>query len=337
MPDTTLTPAEINRRFAERILVTAADIVDYEQPDEGLDAVAAILQAKNQILSAEPDHHRALRSYGGSELIPDFGRYIAARFPEFRQPTGFGLTIGPWCRRQNTRAVAETLRAAAPAIGRTVEQRTIIAEQRSRLNDGEADQLVTLDHFNAFLTENKAAVDIRWNKPYDACPAKFQGTINGARWSFAVVPLTRAGAIFASNSDWPINPVQSALEFASYQAAKAGFPTGDADRRQCLVIHNRELTEPCLWGNITLSTHPFDALAILHEDEVTATRVWEIYPADTFGYGIPSRTVLSLNRAVQSRLAERPGVSPTALRDAWSAIEEAGLTEADILQIAQQG
>ena len=336
MLDTTPTPADINRQFAERILVGAADIVDYEQPAEEPDAIAAILQAKNQILSAEPGHHRILRSYGGSELIPDFGRYIAARFPEFRQPTGFGLTIGPWCRRQNTRAVAETLRAAAPAIGLTVAQRTIVAEQRSRLNDEEADQLVTLDHFNAFLTENKATVDIRWNKPYDAYSAEFQGTINGARWFFAVVPLTRAGAIFASNSDRPINLVQSALEFASYQAAKAGFRTDGADRRRCLVIHNREFTEPCLWDNITLSTHPFDALAILHEDDVTATRVWEIYPADTFGAGIPSRNVLSLNRGVQSRLAERPGVYPAALRDAWSAIEEAGLTEADILQIAQQ-
>ena len=74
----------------------------------------------------------------------------------------------------------------------------------------------------------------------------------------------------------------------------------------------------------------------MHNDDVTATRIWQIHPADAFGARIPTRTINDLNQAVQRRLDQNPKVNPERLRQAWAAIARSELTEADILRITEE-
>ena len=336
MPQAITCPAEVNRQFAERTLLRAADIVARDQPFGHPDAVDALLRAKAELLDAETVEQRTQRTYGAAEIIPDFGQYIASRYPEFKPPAGFGITIGRWCRRQNSRTVSETLRAATGPIGEAIVRRTVITELHQRLNDKEREQLAVLDTLSEFLTSQGIETDIQPYKPYDARPAEFHGQLSGRRWSFAVPPFSRAAAAFQANSDQPEQPVQSALDFAANQAEKTGFTTSPTGARRCLVIANREFTNPLEWRDICWNTTCFQAIAVMHQDDVTATRIWEIQPADAFGTHIPVRTVSDLNQAVQRRLDHNPNINPERLRQAWAAVASSGLTDADILRIADQ-
>lgn len=335
MPQATASAAEINRQFVERMMICAADIVFYDQPFGQPDAVDALLRAKTELLAEEPADQKVRRTYGGAEIIPDFGQYVASQHPEFIPPEGFGTIITPWCRSQTSRTVAETLRAGSQTIGVAVARRTAIAEQRKCFNDRELEQLETLDQLSDFLLDQGIAADIQGRKPYDAYPAEFHGQINGTRWSLAVAQLTHAGARFNADIEQPSNPVQSALNFAAQQAGRYGFRTSAAGARRCLVIHNREFTSPFAWEGVCLPMPPYDAVALMHYHDVTATQVWQIQPANCFGAVMPSRTVRDLYKAVQRRLKENPDVNPENLRRAWAAVADSGLTEEDIRRIAK--
>ena len=338
MPQAVASPAEVNRQFAERTLLRAADIVCQDQPFDRPDAVDALLQAKAELLAAETAEQKALRTYGASEIIPDFGQYIATTFPKFNHSAGFGITIGPWCRSQSTRTVAETLCKAYPAIGAAVARRTTMTEQLDRLNDREMEQLLTLDQFHEFLTGQGITADVQWHKPNEAYPAEFYGLINDARWSFAVTQLTHIGAKFAANSEYPHHPVQSAIYFAAILDTRNTFRTGPGDALLCLVIHNREFIDPSQWTSIRLSTHQYhyDAIAVMHDDDAIVTRVWQVEPANCFGPSVPSRTVQDLAKAVQRRPTRNPNINPEHIRRAWAAVADAGLTDADIRRIAKE-
>ena len=205
MPQATASAAEINRQFVERMMICAADIVFYDQPFGHPDAVDALLRAKTELLAEEPADQKVRRTYGGAEIIPDFGQYVASQHPEFIPPEGFGTIITPWCCSQTSRTVAETLRAGSQTIGAAVARRTAIAEQRKCFNDRELEQLETLDQLSDFLSDQGIAADIQGRKPYDAYPAEFHGQINGTRWSLAVAQLTHAGARFNADIEQPSN------------------------------------------------------------------------------------------------------------------------------------
>ena len=326
----------MNRQFAERTLLRAADIVCNDQPFGQPDAVDALLRAKAELLAAEPAEQTALRTYGGAEIIPDFGRYIINRYPEFRHPAGFAPTIGPWCRSRNAHTVADVLRDASTAIGATVAERTVIAEQLECLNDIESDQLLTLDRFSGFLTRQGVAATIRWNKPCEGSPIEFDGLINDTRWSFDVTHLTVPNPRFPTRDETPANEVQHSLDFAADRATKSACLAQSTGDRRCLIVHNWAYTHPTQWADVNLPTAQFDAVVIMHNDDVTATRIWQIHPPDAFGARIPTRTINDLNQAVQRRLDQNPKVNPEHIRQAWAAAATSGLTEADILRITEE-
>ena len=337
MTQTTLSTAESNRALVADILMTAADVVDRSQPHDQPDVVAAISEAKMAVLDQEPAQRKALRSYGAAEILPDFGRYIGKAFPEFKPTAMQRSPVSLWCRNADTRTVAETLRAAAAAVSDDVYRRSIAVEQRKRLSDKERDQLATLDQLVQHFASYAVAADIRWDKPYDAFPAEFNGTINGARWAFVVTEITRAGARFNAETHDLANPVQSALQFAYDDAVNARGETKTDCAQHCWVIRNAEFGDPTQWRNVELARHPFDAIAIAHENLPTASTVWQLVPETAFGDNIPSQTVRGLAAIVQQRQKRNPSINPKSLEQAWKAIEAANLTEDDILRIAQEG
>ena len=337
MTQTALSTPEINRALVADILMAAADVVDQSQPHDRPDAVTAISAAKVAVLDREPAERKALRSYGAAEILPDFGRYIGRAFPEFKPTAMQGAPITAWCRKADTRTVAKALRRAADVVGNDVYRRSIAVEQRKRLNDQERDQLTTLDQLVQHLASYAVSVELRWDKPYDAFPAEFNGTVNGARWAFVVTEITRAGARFSAETGEPANPLQSALQLAYADARNARKGTKANDAQRCWVIRNAEFGDPTQWHNVELARHPFDAIAIVHENLPTASTVWQFVPETAFGDNIPPQTVSDLAATVQQRLARNPSIKPKSLEQAWQALEAVNLNEDDILRIAQEG
>lgn len=336
MTQTTLSTPELNRALVADILRAAADVVDQSQPHNCPDAVTAIAAAKMAVLDREPAEHQALRSYGAAEVLPDFGRYVGRAFPEFKPTAIQRAPISSWCRSTDTRTVAKTLRAAAAAVSNDVYRRSIAVEQRKRLNDKERDQLATLDQLVQHLASYEVSAELRWDKPYDALPTEFNGTINGARWAFVVTEITRAGARFSAKTSEPTNPVQSALRCAYDDAMNARRETKANDAQLCWVIRNAEFGDPAQWRNVKLPRHPCDAIAIVHENLPTASTVWQLVPGTAFGDNIPPQTVSDLAATVQQRLTRNPSINPKSLAQAWQAMEAVNLTEDDILRIAQE-
>ena len=336
MLPTTLSTPEINRALVADILMAAADVVDRAQPHDRPDAVTAISEAKMAVLGQEPAESKVLRSYGAAEILSDFGRYIGREFPKFKPTAMQRSPITSWCRNADTLTVAETLRAAAVAVSDDVYRRSIAVEQRKRLNDKERDQLATLDQLVQHFASYAVSAELRWDKPYDAFPAEFNGTINGARWAFVVTEITRAGARFSAETGYPTNPVQAALQFAYDDAMNVRWETKANDAQRCWVIRNAEFGDPTQWHDVELASRPFDAIAIAHENLPTAATVWQLVPETAFGDNIPPQTVSDLAATVQQRLARNPSINPKSLEQSWQALEAANLTEDDILRIAQE-
>lgn len=337
MTQTTLSTPEINRALVADILRAAADVVDQSQPHNRPDAVTAIVAAKMAVLGQESAEHKALRSYGAAEVLPDFGRYVGRAFPEFKPTAMQRAPITAWCRSTDTHTVAESLRAAAAAVSNDVYRRSIAVEQRKRLNDKERDQLATLDQLVQHLASYAVSAELRWDKPYDALPTEFNGTINGARWAFVVTEITRAGPWFRAETRYPTNPVQAALQRAYDDAMNARWETKANDAQRCWVIRNAEFGDPAQWRNVELPRHHCDAIAIAHENLPTASTVWQLVPGTAFGDNIPPQTVSDLAATAQQRLIRNPSINPKSIERAWQAIEAVNLTEDDILRIAQEG
>ena len=121
--------------------------------------------------------------------------------------------------------------------------------------------------------------------------------------------------------------LQTALNKAIDHGNQQGKLDALGDAKYCLVIHNQQFLYEESWSEVACpDSGAIDVILMVHIDDLSPAKVWEVIPRDGFGKAVRSQDISDL-----ADIAEFKAVTDReAIRAAWAAIPE--LDEAEILQ-----
>ena len=341
--------ASINSEFAKATLERAADIFAAGQPEiEGATAYHALEKAGSEFHVEEPEAHRKNRTYGFRDLSVDLATLIRRRYPQYDDRFA---PITRWSRETDRETVVNTIREAATPISKMVAERTRTATKFELMSEKERGEFVVMERAKAFLQQQGLTVEVEWEREDpEKDPIDYRVTIDGTRWAFELTELRKdargshrkAGDPRANKSlteqvedlsraipkvpDGPAE-LQTALNKAIDHGNQQGKLDALGDAKYCLVIHNRQFLYEPSWLEVAYpDSGAVDVILMLHSDDLSPAKVWEVIPRDGFGKAVKSQDFSDLADIAEFKAA----TDRDAIRAAWEAIPE--LDEAGILQ-----
>ena len=354
--------ASANSQFAKTILHRAAGIFAASQREmEDTNAYTALQQAKDEFLSQETHSRRKQRTYGLKHLSVDLGNLIRQRHPKYADDWA---PINRWSRDVDQETVVKTLREAETIIGDTVAERTRNATKFELMSEKERGEFLVMQKAKAFLQEQDLTVHVKWERksPKDD-PIDYWATINGISWAFEIcelrktddpkshrrvgdprphttvyqeleelsAPLPGAGKTPEERQKEYDKALQAAFNEAVEHGNKPSKLNALNGAKYCLLVHNRHFLYEPSWLEVAYPDHgAIDAVLMLHIDDLSPTKVWEVIPNDGFAKAIKSQNISDLADIAEFKASAQKPINRESIRAAWEAIPE--LDEAEILQ-----
>ena len=343
--------ASANSDFPRTILRRAAEIFGASQRGtKDTTAYTALEQAKDEFVTREPRSLRKQRTYGFKHLSVDLGNFIRERYPKYADEWG---PINRWSRDVDQETVVNTLREAETVMSDTVAERTKNATRFEIMSEKERGEYLVMQKATAFLQQQGLMAQVEWEREDpEKDPIDYWATINGTRWAFEITALRKDGEeshrkVGDSNKSLhkeleklsaPIPKVPDsteALQVALDKAIKHGNEPAKLEAlngaEYCLVIHNRQFLYEPSWLKIAYpDLEAIDAVLILHIDDLTPAKVWEIIPNNGFGRTIKSQNISDLADISEFKVSGQKPINREAIRAGWEAIPQ--IDEAEILQ-----
>ena len=313
--------AKTNTEFALDVMLRVArTVAEHGELSEGETLkIDVLLKAQDEVQQRETARWKNIITYGWRHLIADLRSYILLNegvSPNLPAP------ISEWAQAHGPVAMAGKLREAAPVIARMAKERTIAAGRIGIMSRKELYEHVFIEGVAEFLKGQglQVAMSREWEVP--SAPLDYRGTVDGVSWAFELTQLredpkrayhrqighpkdrrTLEEQLRAFEQE-PMPIVLEGLEALrrnlnqaighGRKESKTKTLLGD---KYCLVIHNRQFTNPENWEKITLpELGEIDAVILLHDQPIPPGRVWEVTPADCFGKTVESNTVENLER-----------------------------------------
>ena len=345
--------ASANAEFAKTILHRAADIFNsYQQAMLDTNAYTALEQARDEFIAQEPKSKRGQRTYGFRHLTMDLGNLIRQRHPEYADEWA---PINRWNANSDKETVVNTLQEAEAIISTTVSERTRTATKFELMSEKERGEYLVMQEAKAFLQQQGLTVQVEWERQDPkADPIDYWATINGTRWAVEITEIRtdakeshrKVGSPKAHKTvdqeleelRAPIPKVEdgpTALRAALDKAIRHGNQPSKINAlhgaKYCLIVHNRQFLYEPSWLEITYPDRgAIHAVLILHIDDLSPTKAWEVIPDDSFGEAIKSQNISDLADIAEFKTSAQKTINREAVRAAWQAIPE--LDEAEILQ-----
>ena len=352
----------VNSEFAKTILHRAAEIfVASQRETEETTVYTALEQAKDEFIAQEPKSKWKLRTYGFKHLSVDLGSFIRQQHPKYADEWA---PINRWSRDVDQKTVVKTLREAETIIGDTVAERTRNATKFELMSEKERGEFLVMQKAKAFLKEQDLTVHVEWERksPKDD-PIDYWATINGISWAFEIRELRKTDDPKSHRrvgDPRPHKTVDQELEELSAPIPEKGKTPEERQKeydkalqtafneavehgnkpsklkalnraKYCLLVHNQQFLYEPSWLEIAYPDRgAIDVVLILHVDDLTPTKAWEVIPNDGFGNAIKSQNISDLADISEFKVSGRKPLNREAIRAAWEAIPE--LDEAEILQ-----
>jgi hypothetical protein len=282
----------------------------------------------------------------------DLGSLIRQRYPQYAD--GYA-PINLWSRETDRETVVKTIREAATSISNTVAERTRTATKFELMSEKERVEYLVMQKAMALLQQQGLAVQVEWDREDpEKDPIDYWATIDEKRWAFEITELRkdargshrkvrdpRSNKSLTQELEELSRPIPrvpdgpAELQTALNKAIDHGNQQGKLDvlgkAKYCLVIHNQQFLYEPSWLQIAYPDRgAIDVVLILHVDDLTPTKAWEVIPNDGFGNAIKSQNISDLADISEFKVSGRKPLNREAIRAAWEAIPE--LDEAEILQ-----
>ncbi len=353
MPRITDASPGINANFALTVINRAAELIADAATRAELDGsvVGAFQQARDEFLAAETRQQKSGRTYGLPRLLKDLGEFVKSRYPE--HAASF-TPVSDWNDVTSPGVMAQTLREAALALSRVVEERTIWSNWFEAMTPKESAEYELMGKAAAFLTQQGMVVSVAWDREDANDPIDYRATIDGTEWAFELTELRidaegshlsigypkerksvkeqleeLAGPL-VQIPDGP-DTLQKALHNAAKHGSKASKIKELNGARYCLVLHNRQFLSAAAWKEITLpNLMVFDAVLALHQESYPPGQTWQVF-RNGFGKPMRSNDVSDLGDMIIFRNSNRMRRSdPVRVKAALRHLEALELTEEDV-------
>ena len=245
--------------------------------------------------------------------------------------------------------MVQKLREAATVISEMVAERTRNATEFDLMSEKEQGEYRIMRSAQAFMQQQGLTVQVEWEREDPENDSiDYWATIDGSRCAFEITALRQD----ADESHRKIGDPRSnkslheelerlsgripkvedgpeALRAAFDKAIKHGNKRGKLNAlngaKYCLLIHNRQFLYEPSWLEIAYPDRgAMDVVIILHADDLTPTRVWEVIPNDGFGRVIKGQNISALADIPESEASGRRPVR----REAIPEVEEAKILRA---------
>ena len=333
--------AAVHSNFAATILTRAAEIVESGQSStdgEITTAYDALRVARDEFLRQESKNQSKQRLYGFNHLSVDLRQYIRKLHPQYVDEWA---TISHWSSATSSKIVARTLREAASHIGEVVAERTKNASGYDLMSEKERVEYFVMCKAVAFLEQEGLAVQVQWERDDPNAPIDYMATVDGTLWAFEITGLrkdspgayrkighpksNKSTAAQLEELAQPLPQIPQGPEILRAmldKAAKHGKQkTQTAEARgakYCLLVHNSQFLYEDDWKAIS---HPdysaFDAVLILHMDDLSSAQVWEVPHQSGFHTQFRNQTISDL-----ADIAEFKATWRVEFKDALKTVSE---------------
>ena len=342
------TAALANAKFVRTVLERSADIFAGGQPEaECPTAYTALEQARDEFHAEEKKHPKD-RTYGFPHLSVDLGRFIRDRHPQYADEWG---VINRWSRETEPETVVTMLRESAISLSDIVADRTRTATHFDQMGEKERGEYLVMRKAVAFLKEEGIDIEVQWERKDPDAPIDYWGTIRGHDWAFEIVGLRKdpegyhrklgnpkerkslADQLQQLGQPMPRIPddaetLQSVLTKAvahGLQANKVAAVT-EACAKYCLVIHNWQFLYEPAWQEISYpDLSGYDAVLILHIDNIFSRQVWEVPHRAGLAGQLRSQTISDLADIDEFKASRRDQLA--ADLEQFDDMEEQKITE----------
>lgn len=344
----------INANFAATVLNRVAELVDDAMAFDELDGsvIGALRQARDEFLAAETRKQKISRTYAWPLLLKDLGQYIKSREPAYADSF---TPVADWNDVTSPATMAKTLREAALALSRMVEERTIWASRFEAMSERERSEYELMRKTALFLKQHGLTVRVAWDREDPKGPIDYRGTVDGVEWAFELTDLridadgshltighpkerksipeqlAELAAPLPQVPDGPGN-LQKALHKAAEHGSKASKVAALNGARYCLVLHNRQFLYAPDWDAIAMPDYSaFDAILILHQEIYPLVQTWEVM-RNGFTKPLRSHNVSDLGDIIVFSNSNRTRRSdPERVKSALRRLADLELTEEDVL------
>ena len=351
------TTADINADFALAIINRAAHIVASSTPQDGenSNAYEALAKAGDEFLAGKKNKRR---TYGWTLLVHDLREFLEEQGIIEK---GTWASIGTWSTATEPKKVARTLLEAAPIVSQLARERTESASMFELMKPEHQQEHILMGKAASFLTSQGLKVAIEWHRENpDNDPIDFGGTIDDVPWAFELKrlrsdpegskrkvghrkerkslkeQLAELAKPIPKEPDSP-EELQKAIDKAITDASKTSKLDAANGANYCLVIHNQQFLYVPSWEHVSSpDLSAFDAVLILHQDDLTAAKAWEVPKQSGLNTVLPSQDINDLADMSEFMLSTRPKIDAEAIRSAWEQIESLNLTDEDFAQAIAQ-
>ena len=342
-----------NSEFVKEVLQRTIKIFASGQiGTEDANVYTALKQAKDDFLAQEPKNKRAKRTYGFTQMSVDLGNFIWQRYPKHSEGPA---PINEWSSDADQETVVKVLQEAVIIISDAVAERTRNAPLSEFMSQKERGECLAMHKAKSFLQQQGLTVEVDWERedPRTA-PIDYRATVNGTRWAIEITELRKdAKGSHRTVGDpkphktlhqelqelsAPIPKVEDgpeALKATLNKAVEHGNQPAKLEAlngaKYCLLIHNQQFLYEPSWLEIPYPDRgAVDVVLIIHIDDLTSTKVWEVIPNDGFGQAIKSQNISDLADIADFKASSREFLSSKAVGAKSDMVPE--MDETEILQ-----
>lgn len=228
--------------------------------------------------------------------------------------------INRWSLDQECETVVKTLQESAISLSRTVADRTRTATHFDLMDEKERGEYLVMRKAVAFLAEQGISVDVQWEREEPDAPIDYWGTISGEDWAFEITELRTYPKDYRRKVGHPNERKPIAVQLEELEKPIPEIPqdtetlqavlskvvahglrknkVADVTKvgaKYCLIIHNWQFHYEPSWQAIAYpDLSPYDAVLILHIDNIFSRQVWEVPHLEGLPVKIKSQTISDL-------------------------------------------